>query len=73
MNGSRIWPIRSRIESRPTSACPEVFISAIASKGVRKTPSRLDADALTIAPATLPRAIEVKLMELCTVEGHKVT
>ena len=61
------------IDPKPTLALPVVFISAIASRGVSTTPSRLDADALTIAPATLPRAIEVKLIELCTVEGHRVT
>ena len=51
---------------------PEVVISAQHSSGVRNTPSMLDADALTIAPATFPFAIEVKLIELCTVEGSSV-
>jgi hypothetical protein len=42
------------------------------SRGVTNTPMRLDADALTTAPATLPRAIEVKAIEDCTVEGSSV-
>lgn len=32
-------------------------------------PARLDSDALQIAAATLPRAIEVNAIEDCTVEG----
>ena len=42
------------------------------SAGVRKTPRMLEAEALTTAPATLPRAIEVKAIEDCTVEGTSV-
>ena len=52
-------------------ALPVVLISAIASRGVMKTPSRFDIEALMIAAGTFPLAIEVKLIELCTVEGSR--
>ncbi|SFA50686.1 hypothetical protein SAMN05444374_106107 [Rhodococcoides kroppenstedtii] len=35
------------------------------------TPSRLDTDALTTAPATLPRAIEVKAIDDWMVDGTR--
>ena len=38
-------------------------------RGVRKTPSRFDAEALHIAAGTLPPATDVKAIEDCTVEG----
>ena len=55
-----------RLSPRASSA-----ISEMASSGVMKTPSRFDIEALMIAAATLPRAIEVKLIELCTVDGSR--
>lgn len=39
--------------------------------GVANTPMRLDAEALMIAPGTLPRAMEVKFTLDCTVEGTR--
>src|SRR5699024_2745566 len=36
------------------------------------TPTRLEADAATMAPATLPRPMEVNATEDCTVEGTRV-
>ncbi|GEM_PF-3028276 len=44
-----------------------------ASTGVTKVPTRLEVVAETIAPGTLPWAIEVKLIEDCTVEGTRVS
>ena len=48
---------------------PPVPASRASSNGVRKTPSRLDSEALHTAAGTLPRAIEVKAIEDCTVDG----
>ncbi len=42
------------------------------SAGVRTMPRRLEKDALHIAAATLPRAMAVKAMDDCTVEGSSV-
>src|ERR1700677_1332967 len=42
-------------------------------RGVRKTPSRFDAEALHIAAGTLPPATEVKAIEDCNVEGSAVS
>ena len=47
------------------------LISSSTSSGVAKTPMRFEADALTIAPGMLPRAIEVNATEDCTVEGTR--
>ena len=44
----------------------------MASNGVATTPTIEERDALTIAAATLPPAIDVKAMDACTVEGTKV-
>ena len=41
-------------------------------RGVAKTPTRFEADAETIAPATFPLATDVKATEDCTVDGTKV-
>ena len=38
---------------------------------MRKVPKRFDVVAATMAPATLPWAIEVKLIDDCTVEGTR--
>ena len=48
---------RLRTISRPTSS------------GVRKMPSKFEAEALHTAAGTLPRAIEVKAIDDCTVDG----
>ncbi len=56
---------------RCTGVAPVVVINASARAGVRKTPSRFEADALAIAPGTLPPASEVKPTEACTVEGTR--
>jgi hypothetical protein len=47
----------------------EVGSSSAVSTGVSATPTRLDSDALHSAAGTLPRAIEVKAIEDCTVDG----
>jgi hypothetical protein len=43
--------------------------NSMANNGVSTMPSRLESEALQIAPATLPWAIEVKTTEACNVEG----
>ena len=48
---------------------PWVLSSRPASSGVSSMPSRLDAVAAHSAAGTLPRAIEVKAIEDCTVDG----
>jgi len=48
-----------------------VCISRVTNNGVRKMPNRFDAEALTTAAATLPRAIEVNAMDDCTVDGSR--
>ena len=48
---------------------PWVLSSRPASNGVSRMPSRLDAVAAHRAAGTLPRAIEVKAIDDCTVEG----
>ena len=47
--------------------------SSTTSSGVRTMPKRLETEALHRAAATLPRAIEVKAIEDCTVEGRMQT
>src|SRR5271166_267197 len=42
-------------------------------RGVKNTPSRLEAVALHIAAGTLPPATDVKTIEDCTVEGSAVS
>src|ERR1700688_4007856 len=42
-------------------------------RGVRKTPSRFEAEALHSAAGTLPPATDVKAIEACTVEGSAVS
>ncbi len=61
----------SSTDEKSTVASPVVFINRITSSGVTKTPSRFENDALTIAPATLPRAIDVNAMDDCTVDGTR--
>lgn len=61
--------------SRPTEA-PEalaVWKRRPTSRGVRKTPRRLEAEAAQTAAGTLPPATEVKAMLLWTVEGRQAT
>src|SRR3546814_2109868 len=48
------------------------LISRLASSGVSAMPSRFEKDALHTAAAILPRAIEVKAIDDCTVDGSKV-
>ena len=43
------------------------------SSGVTTMPNRFETEALHSAAATLPRAIEVKAIEDCTVEGSTQT
>src|SRR6202012_5417526 len=50
---------------------PCLAMKMAASKGETKIPSRLEIDALQRAAATLPRAIEVKAIEDCTVDGSR--
>lgn len=70
--GRSSWTAMSR--KTPVSMCipPSVVMSAITNSGVAKTPMRLEAEALTMAPATFPRAIEVKATDDWTVEGTSV-
>ena len=63
MNGISNCTTMSRIDEKSTVAWPVVFISRTTSSGVTKTPIRLENDALTIAPATFPLAIEVNAIE----------
>src|ERR1700724_3276262 len=42
-------------------------------RGVTKTPSRFEAEALHSAAGTLPPATDVKAIEACTVEGSAVS
>ena len=51
---------------------PSPCISNATRAGVTMMPSRLEKDALHTAAATLPRAMAVKAIEDCTVEGSKV-
>lgn len=52
----------------PVSPC--TFISRPTNSGDTKIPSRLEAEALHTAAATLPPASEVKAMADCTVAGR---
>ncbi|MOA03440.1 hypothetical protein D3C78_1229470 [compost metagenome] len=52
----------------PVSPC--TFINSPTSSGETKIPSRLEAEALHTAAATLPPASEVKAMADCTVAGR---
>ena len=57
---------------------PSIFIPlpedmrSMTNAGVATTPTRFDAEALTMAPATFPRATEVNATEDCTVDGTRV-
>ncbi|CUJ57262.1 Uncharacterised protein [Achromobacter xylosoxidans] len=55
---ARPWPPPWRCSSTATSS------------GVSTVPSRLDAVAAQIAPGTLPRAIDVKAIDDCTVDDN---
>src|SRR5208337_1358655 len=57
---------RSASSENPPCACN----NRPASSGVIAMPTRLDAEALHKAAATLPPAIEVNAIEVCTVEGR---
>src|SRR3546814_2415464 len=58
---------------RPTPAsdteAPVASDNSMTMNGVSTMPSRFDAAAATTAPATLPRAMEVKAIDDWTVEG----
>src|SRR5215470_10105126 len=60
----------SRIESKETPP-PAFTRNTVTSRGVSTIPIRLEKDALQIAAATLPRAIDVKAIEDCTVDGRQ--
>jgi hypothetical protein len=60
-----------RIECKEISR-PWLLSSSPAIRGVRTTPTRLEAVALHIAAGTLPPATDVKTIEACTVEGSAV-
>ena len=70
-NGKNSWIAMSR-KTLPEISMWSLCIRSIANSGVATTPTMLDSDALTIAPATLPPAIEVNAMDACTVEGTSV-
>src|SRR3546814_10572379 len=73
MKGSSSCSTMSSIEeSEIRPPVPPLSIVSAASSGVSAMPSRLEKDALTTAAATLPRAMAVKAMEDCTVEGSSV-
>src|SRR3546814_8703666 len=69
--GRRSWNrmVRAPPHDRVT---PLALISRLASSGVSAMPSRFEKDALHTAAAILPRAIEVKAIDDCTVDGSKV-
>ena len=56
----------------PPPDCNSERMSKPASKGVMKTPSMLDRDAVQTAAATFPRAIDVNAIDDCTVDGRMV-
>lgn len=57
--------------SKEMGAAAALATTVPTSSGVRKMPSRLEAEALHTAAGTLPRAIEVKAMADCTVAGRQ--
>jgi hypothetical protein len=69
-NGTSSWMTMPVIESQPPPA-PWACISRPTSTGVRKMPSRFEAEAAQTAAATLPRPMEVKAIDDCTVEGRQ--
>src|SRR5699024_4813930 len=81
IHGRRTWPringaSSCKAISRKTEESmwipPVEYINRMTSTGVASTPTRFEAEAATIAPATLPRPIEVKATEDCTVDGTSV-
>ena len=71
MNGTNNCRTISRIDFVETVAPPVVCMSKVTNSGVMKMPSMFEVDARTTAAATLPRAIEVKAIEDCTVDGSR--
>src|SRR5450830_1562205 len=57
------------MESSDECCAPCATTITLTINGVRKIPSKLDAEALQIAAGTLPRATDVKAMDDCTVDG----
>ena len=72
MKGSNNWTITAPKEPHPMGAEPVVGSRAIISNGVRITPSRFDVVAETMAPAILPPAMDVNVIDDCTVDGTSV-
>ena len=80
IHGRRKWPARkgsSNWTAMVTTASPEKppcrpVMRKATSSGVMKMPARLEKEALHTAAATLPRAMAVKAMDDCTVEGSRV-
>src|SRR6201999_1721252 len=70
-NGSSSCTTTSRTAVASLRAPPLVFISSTTSNGVSAIPTMFDSDALTSAAETLPRAIDVKAIEDCTVDGTR--
>ena len=62
-----MWPIESQALG-PSDWCGTT--NRLTSSGVTKMPIRVEAEALHTAAATLPRAIEVKAIDDCTVAGN---
>src|SRR5450830_382909 len=58
------------MESSEECCAPCATTITLTISGVRKIPSKLDAEALQIAAGTLPRATDVKAIEDCTVDGN---
>src|SRR5271163_3032597 len=70
-NGNNSCSRMSRIALASIRVPPLVFISSTTSNGVSAIPTMLDSDALTSAPETFPRAIDVKAIEDWTVDGTR--
>jgi hypothetical protein len=69
-NGSRSCTTMSPIWPRPTRPLAPA-ITRTTRAGRHEHPSRFEAEALTIAPGTLPRAIEVNAIDDWTVDGTR--
>ncbi len=60
-----------RLDRVPAAHVAVGVISTPTRTGVRKMPRRFEAEAAQTAAATLPRPIEVKAIDDCTVEGRQ--
>src|SRR5690606_38926492 len=70
-NGSNSCSMILPTASNETGALALATTTTPTSSGVRKMPSRLEAEALHTAAGTLPRAIEVNAIADCTVAGRQ--